>query len=35
MKTKDNLYINILLWAYNKGQEGFTQEELNEKFELR
>ncbi len=35
MKTKDNLYIKILLWAYDKAQEGFTREELNTKFNLR
>jgi hypothetical protein len=34
MKKGENLYIEILLWAYNKGQTGFTREELMEAFNL-
>lgn len=32
--SSNKLYIEILTWAFDR-QEGFTEEELNEKFELR
>jgi hypothetical protein len=35
MKTKDHIYIQILTWAYDKQQTGFTREEMNEKFNLK
>lgn len=34
MKTKESLYIKILLWAYENSAQGFSEQELFEKFEI-
>ncbi len=34
MKDKNNIYIRILLWAYEKQEAGFTWEELEKEFQL-
>lgn len=35
MENKESLYIKILLWAYEKSIDGFTEEELFETFNLK
>lgn len=35
MKTKDSLYVRILVWAYEKSKTGFTEQELLDKFEIK
>ncbi len=34
MNNEGNLYIDILLWAYDKKHDGFTETELIERFSL-
>lgn len=34
MKTEDTLYIKILIWAYEKQEDGFRMEDLKKKFNL-
>ena len=34
MNNKESLYIKILLWAYEKSTDGFTENELFENFQL-
>ncbi|OGZ35488.1 MAG: hypothetical protein A2815_00575 [Candidatus Portnoybacteria bacterium RIFCSPHIGHO2_01_FULL_40_12b] len=34
MKTKDTLYIKILVWAYGKQEDGFSWEDLKKEFQL-
>jgi hypothetical protein len=34
MKTEKTLYIRILIWAYNKQEDGFTWDELKKEFSL-
>jgi hypothetical protein len=34
MKTEESLYIKILLWAYDNSVQGFSEQELFEKFEI-
>src|SRR3989344_2060771 len=34
MKTEDSLYTKILLWAYDKGDKGFSWEDLEKEFSL-
>ena len=34
IKTKESIYIKILLWAYERSADGFTEAELTENFEL-
>lgn len=34
MKTKESLYIKILIWAYNRQELGFTLEDLKKEFNL-
>lgn len=34
MKSKESLYIKILLWAYEKSTDGFTESELFDNFQL-
>ena len=35
MKNKDNRFIEILEWAYEKQETGFLEEDLIKKFNLR
>ena len=34
MKTEKTLFIRILVWAYNKQEDGFTWDELKKEFNL-
>lgn len=34
MENKESLYIKILIWAYEKSIDGFTEEELYKAFDL-